>query len=365
MKDIKILDKYISKQLIETFLLGIIIFTAIMFASDTFLGIVKQISSYGIPLKAAFLMIILKLPSIIVLTIPMGVLLSSILTFNKLSTSFEISVMRACGISITRLALPVFIFGLTAGLLSFAINEFIVPAANYQTRMLTLWAIEQRNIPEGKTNFSFKELNDNKLKRLFYIDSYSNKTLKGVTVLDMSKRGSIQILQSKYGSATPDFWNFNQGVLYTISQNGKTMNTTVFNKLKLFSEMTLSGKHKNGRASELNFIQLANHIKNKKSIAGDDLNELIIKLNEKFAIPIASLLVALIGVPLAITRPRVRFNRGLLFSILIIFCYYLLRAISISIGEAELMNPILAAWLPNLMITLFGGILFYRKAYLI
>ena len=66
MKAVKTLDKYISKQLLEVFLMGIVIFTSIVFASDTFTSLIKQISMYGIPFNIAILIVVLKLPSILV-----------------------------------------------------------------------------------------------------------------------------------------------------------------------------------------------------------------------------------------------------------------------------------------------------------
>jgi lipopolysaccharide export system permease protein len=363
MERFKILDKYITKQLIETFLLGIIIFTSIMFASDTFINLVKQITSYGISGKVALLIVILKLPAILVLTIPMGVLLATILTFNKLCQNSEITIFRACGISIARLSLPVFIFGLLAALSCFFINELIVPAANSQARNLTMLALMQRNIPEGKSNFSFKEMNENEnLKRLFYIDSSKNGRLHGVTVLDVSKKDTLQIIQSKFGTATPDFWDFDQGVAYTLTGSGKIKSSVLFDKLKLYTDLNPTGKMKNKRAKEFNIYNLVKYIKMKKQSGSDDVANLIIQLHEKFAIPATSFIIAIISIPLALTPPRARFNRGFLFSVLILFCYYLLRAFSISLGESEILNPALSAWLPNIIIAVVGGILFYKKA---
>ena len=77
IKNMKQLDKYILKQVIEMFIMGVLVFTSIIFASDTFITLIKQISMYGIPFKIAFLIIILHLPSVFVMTIPMGVLLLS------------------------------------------------------------------------------------------------------------------------------------------------------------------------------------------------------------------------------------------------------------------------------------------------
>lgn len=363
MNSVKILDKYIIKQLTETFLLGIIVFTSIMFASDTFINLVKQITNYGIPVKIAFLILILKLPSILVLTIPMGVLMATILTFNKLSLNSEIYVMRACRISLSRMALPVIIFGISVGFLSFFINEFVAPVANVQAKNLTILALSKKNIPDGKQHFSFKEMGENnQLKRLFYIDKSKNKQLEGITLLDMSRKGSVQVLQAKFGHSNPDYMTFNEGRTYTFTNTGKILNSTVFGSFNLQSGGSFLGDMKKNKASELNFFALTKYIQQKMK-ENAKITPLIIKLHEKIAIPLTAVFVAFIGIPLAITRPRAKMNRGMLFSILIIFCYYLLRAFSVSLGEAEIINPILSAWLPNIVIGIAGAVLFYRKAY--
>jgi lipopolysaccharide export system permease protein len=376
MKKVKIVDKYITKQLIETFLIGIVIFTSIMFASETFITLVKQIAMYGIPFNVAILIVMLQLPTMLVYTIPMGVLLSTVTTINKMSTDSEITVMRSCGIGITRIAKPVLVFGLVATIVSFLINEMVVPAAYSQSKILTLWALSQKNIPNGKKNFSFKEMDGPNLRRLFYVASVDNKKLNGVTVLDLSKKDSIQVIQSKYGETMPEYWTFNKGAIYTMSTTGKVLNTTVFNSLKLNNSVDFIEKVNRHKEKELNSIGLFNYINELKNQLNQKNNtelmihsikknicDLTIAMHEKFALPITALVFATIGLPLAITPPRIRFNRGLLFSILVMFCYYLIRAFSSSLGSAEVIPPVLAAWLPNIILGLVGLILLYKKAY--
>ncbi len=361
MKNLKILDKYIFKQLFEVFIVGIVMFTTIMFASDSFLYLVKQVTSHGIPFKVAMLAIILKIPSLIVVTIPMGVLLATIVTFNRLSLNSELTCIRACGISLARTSFPVLIFGIIAGCSSFFINEFVVPAANKQAKLLTVWALGQKNIPEGKHNFSIKELNqNNNLKRLFYIDQCKKKQLEGITVLDLSKPDTIQVIQSKYGNTSPESWSFQNGAIYTISDKKNLLNTTVFDNLELFSNMDLS-RVKKVRAQDFNFFELTDFINKQKQKGNEYRKKLDVLLHEKIALPFTAILIAIIGVPLAITPPRTRFNRGILFSILLIFCYYLIRAFSISLGETHVLIPIFSAWLPNIIIFTLGILLFYRK----
>ena len=69
-----------------------------------------------------------------------------------------------------------------------------------------------------------------------------------------------------------------------------------------------------------------------------------------------------LGIPLAITPPRVRHNRGFLFTIGIIFCYYIIRAFSMSLGYNHTILPFFAANLPNIILGLIGYIYYKNKS---
>lgn len=361
----KILDRYILKQVIEMFLMGVFVFTTIIFASDTFITLIKQIAKFGIPFKVAFILILLNLPSVIVMTIPMGVLLATVMTLNKLSLSSEITVMRACGIGLNRIAKPIFIFAVIMSLSSFFINESVVPVMMSQSKTLALWALGQKNIPDGKENFVFKELTDDGiLKRLFYVGSCQKKTLYNVTVLDNSKEGTIQVLQAREGKTSPDGWKFEKGAAYTITDNGQVLNTTLFDKSTVKFGLDLSDEMNKNVAKEYNFTGLLKFL-SKSDITPEDRQVYTIELFDKIALPLTTIVFVLVGVPLAITPPRVRYNRGFLFSILIIFAYYVIRALSISFGEAGSIVPFLAACLPNIILTVMGTWLYYKKVYTI
>lgn len=362
---VTLLDKYILRQVIEMFIMGVAVFTSIIFASDTFITLIKQISLFGIPFKVALMMIILNLPQVIVMTIPMGVLLATVMTLNGLSLKSEITVMRACGIGLNRIAKPIFIFALVMSVASFIINESIVPIMTKQSKDLALWALGQKNIPEGKQNFVFKELTDDGgLKRLFYVGYCENKTLHNITVLDTAKEGTIQVLQATEGKTSPEGWNFQKGAVYTIGDEGKILNTTLFDESIIKFGLDMSKELNKNVAKEMNFAKLINFI-NHNHISDEQKNIIHIELWDKLALPLTTLAFVLIGVPLAITPPRVRYNRGFLFSILIIFTYYLIRALSISFGEAGTLHPFFAAWMPNIVLTIFGAMLYYKKVFTI
>ncbi len=367
INSITLLDKYILKQVVEVFIMGVCVFTSIIFASDTFITLIKQISLFGIPFKVALMMIILNLPQVIVMTIPMGVLLATVMTLNGLSLKSEITVMRACGIGLNRIAKPIFVFAILMSIFSFFINESVVPVMTKQSKDLALWALGQKNIPDGKQNFVFKELNsDGILKRLFYVGYCEDKTLHNITVLDTSKDGTIQVLQAEEGKTSPSGWDFQKGAVYTIGQEGKILNTTLFEDSNVKFGLDMSKELNKNMAKEMNFTQLMKFIaKNINTLEDHQKNVVVIELYDKLALPLTTIALVLIGVPLAITPPRVRYNRGFLFSILIIFAYYLIRALSISFGETGALAPFLAAWMPNIVLTLAGVVLYYKKVYTI
>ncbi|MBO5947621.1 LptF/LptG family permease [bacterium] len=363
---ITVLDRYILKQVIEVFILGIIIFTAIIFASDAFITLIKQISLYGIPFHVALMMIMLNIPAVIVMTIPMGSLFATVMTLNKLCLSSEITVMRACSIGLNRIAKPIFIFATIMALLSFTINETIVPAMNKQSKILAMWALGQKNIPNGKQNFSFKELKDgNILKKLFFIQKCEDNELHNIVVLDLSNKNTIQIIQAENGATSTDGWVFNNGAVYTIENNQKVLNTTWFENSIVDFGLDLKEEMSSDDVTQYNIIALYKNIKRNKPIEQEIMTKMKIHFFDKFALPITTIVFVLIGVPLAITPPRVRYNRGFLFSILIIFLYYLIRALSMSFGETNAINPYLAAWAPNLIIATIGGYLYYKKVFTI
>lgn len=364
-----ILDKYILRQLLEVFLMGVIIFTSIIFASETFTQLIKQITLYGIPFNIAFMMIILNLPQVFVFTIPISTLFATVMSINRLSLNSEITVLKACGISVSRIAKPIFIFAIVMTIVSFSINEFIVPQTTRISKALAIYSLQKKHVPEGRINFTLKEANsDGVLKRLIYVEKCQNKTLNNISVIDLSDADTVQVIQARIGRTGSLGWIFDGGVVYTISKTGKIFNTSLFDNSTINFGIENADNLITESAAEYNYFKLLKYIqknkKNKDFIEGLK-TEYQINLHDKVALPFTTLALTLVGIPLAITPPRVRYNRGFLFSVIIIFVYYLVRAFSLNLGETHAVTPFFAAWLPVISIFIIGAILYYRKAYTI
>ena len=363
------LDKYILRQLLEIFILGVIIFTSIIFASETFTQLIKQITQFGIPFNIAIMMVVLNLPQVFVMTIPISTLFATVMTVNRLSLNSEITVLRACGIGISRIARPIFVFAIFMTIIRFLINEFIVPATSNQAKYLAVYSLQRKHVPDGRMNFTLNENDkEGRLKRLFYVQKCEDKTLNNVTVVDLSNENTVQIIQAKVGKTADSGWIFDGGVIYTLSSTEKVLNTTLFESSTINFGLENMESFVKESASQYNFFKLMKYIrKNRKN--PDFIEKLKleyqVQLHDKIALPATTFALALVGIPLAITPPRVRYNRGFLFSVMIIFVYYVIRAFSLNLGETKAISPFFAAWLPVISIAIIGWILYYKKAHTI
>ena len=148
----KMLDRYIANEFWQPLLFGIGIVTGVWFGADQLKTIFNLIMRSGVPIDMAFMILGLHLPEIIVITIPIGVLLGTLIVFNRLSADSEIIALRTSGISFYRIMVAPLLFGVVTSLVSFGINEFIVPPANRTSKKLEFLALyrERTSIRSGQ-----------------------------------------------------------------------------------------------------------------------------------------------------------------------------------------------------------------------
>lgn len=125
------LDRLIFRELFGPWLFGVAIFTALIFASVLLVRITEWVVK-GASADLVFQLVMLLLPGITVKTFSMALLLASLLAFGRLSNDSEIVAIRAAGASLFRVMRPVLAFGVVVAILSFSVNELVVPGASYR-----------------------------------------------------------------------------------------------------------------------------------------------------------------------------------------------------------------------------------------
>ncbi len=361
--NLKLLDRYIANEFWQPLLFGIGIVTGVWFGADQLKTIFNLIMRAGVPLDLAFTILGLHLPEIIVITIPIGVLLGTLLVFNRLSGDSEIIALRTSGVSFYRIMVAPLLFGVFTSFVSFGINEGIVPVANRTAKKLEFLALYKSKLPEGQANFTYMERgSDLTLNRIFYVGYYNDNRLHDVIVLDFTRDKLVQIISSTTGLFNHGEWILENGRSYVLNSQSDITRILQFEKLKLpgiknAQKVLDSG---NIKPKEMNMWELNNYIETLKQ-SNAVSNDLLVRYYQKFSQPLACLIVALAGAPLGLLGRRSRSNIGLIYSAVVVFLYYVLQSTSGALGESGRLNPIMAAWMPNMVIGMLGVIILYIK----
>ena len=131
----RILRDYILREIFPPLLLSLIIIT-FAFLVGNLVKLADFVINKGVELVYVGEIFLFLVPSLLSMTIPMGVLTATLLAFGRLSSDNEIQAMRASGINLYKIALPAMTLGLILSLLSVPLNDKIVPGSHYKTRML-------------------------------------------------------------------------------------------------------------------------------------------------------------------------------------------------------------------------------------
>jgi lipopolysaccharide export system permease protein len=361
---VKMLDTYIANEFWQPLLFGVGIVTGVWFGADQLRVIFNLIMKAGVPINMAFMILGLHLPEIIVMTIPIGVLLGTLLVFNRLSGDSEIIALRTSGVSFYRIMAAPLMFGLLTSMVSFGVNEYVVPLANKTSKKLEFVALYKSEMPMAQANFTYMERGkDMALNRIFYIGFYDGKALHNVIILDFTRNKLVQIISAAQGMWNHGEWILQKGRTYVLAGDSDITRILQFDSLTIPGIKNAHKALEIGRTSpkEMNIVELGNYITLlQKSNAAT--NDLLVRYYQKFSQPLACLIVALAGAPLGLLGRRSRSNVGLIYSAIVVFVYYVLQSSSGAMGEAGRIPPMVAAWLPNTVIGTVGLIILYFKA---
>lgn len=357
-----ILDKYVISEFWVPFISGSAIITGVWLSADQLRHVFKLITLSDAPLTLALIILGLHMPEILVITIPIGVLWATFLVFNRLNHDSEIIAMRTSGISLTRILRPVILFGLLTSFVSFGINEVIVPFSSPLARKLEIYSAYKNPFPNSQKNFTYLEKSSSKkLRRIFYAAFYNadKDLLKNIVILDFTRAGLTQIHTAKHAKWLPQKggWGLYKGTNHIISNNEELSRVSSFDEFFIPSSSTPAKLIREiNKPGEMNFFKLMKYLDLQKdlTINTDDYYEAKVTFHNKFAGPIACLLIALVGAPLGILPRRSSSSWNYIILAIIIFQFYVGQSICLSLAESNKLMPILAAWLPNFILALIA-----------
>ncbi len=355
----KIIDRYVLKELGEPFMFGLTSFTLILSASMVLFELVRAIVQAGMPVTIAAQLFLFRLPSVMVYIFPMAMLLAAILSFGRFSSDREVIAFRAGGVSLYRLMVPVMGLGLAVSLLTMGFYEVVVPQATAASQALLIQA-KIEHAPKMQNNVFMPEIENGMLKRIFYANRLEGSLMDGVIIQEFSNGQLSQIVQAKTASWQKDKWVFNNGTNYFLGATGEYKHTIKFDQQVIAIKFTPADFYVGEKKpEELNYGSLKEYIALRKK-TGADTKDYEIQLNMKLALPFACFVFALLGAPLGLNPTRKSSSIGLGISVIIIFVYYVLMFIGMASGMTGLLEPVWAAWMPNIVTALIGAYILYK-----
>ena len=357
---------YILKEILPIFLIGIMVFTIILLM-DKMLKLIELIVTRGVSLSDILMLLLFLSPSFLVFTIPMSVLLSTLISFGRLSGDSEITAFKSSGLSLYQLFLPVCIFSIAAYLLTTVCVFYGLPWGNRGFRT-TLYKIAQ-----SKADIEIKErvFNDLFDGLVVYVEKVpiQGQKMEGILIYDERDQENTNTIFAKEGflSSNPKSQEvilrlFN-GDIHHFDSRANVYQKIKFDaydlKLELAKAFTAIGRKLKDK--EMSIDEIKGKMEGRKQ-KGEDITSLDVELHKRYAFPFACIVFALIGVPLGIQPRRSGRSYGFVFSILLLLGYYISLTGSEILALRGTIPAYMAGWAPNVIFGTFGIYLLIKMA---
>ncbi len=353
----RLTDKYIIRQLIAPLLYCLISFILLYIVIDLF-GHLDEILKNKVASNIVLKYYLSFIPLIFVQTAPIAMLVSTVYVLGNLSKYNEIIAMKAGGMSLWVIIRPFLLLGFFLSLIVFAINENIVPGASITTKTIKEERMEKKpNAPGEKLieNVAIYGANNQMIYARFY-DAVKKTLVNPIIMVNDEEKNLTTKIIADEGKWTEAGWTFYHCTVYNFDKNNQMLGEP-----QLFPEKSVLIEEKPDdflryevRAEFMNYKQLKKYIKRLYGAGSKITNKLLVDLNYKLSFPFISLIIVLVGIPFAITTKRGGALLGVGISIAIALLYYGVIAISIAVGKAGALPPILSSWLANFSFASIG-----------
>jgi lipopolysaccharide export system permease protein len=299
---------------------------------------------------------------------PQAVLIATVITLASLARDNEIVAMKACGIGVVGITLPIIGASFVVALLVLVNNEYVAPLANERANYI--FEVRVQNNPVLETGDLFIDINRSKVwtvtkdGAIWNIGQFDpdGGRMDNVSIFYRLNDYSIhKRIDAKKVIWDGKQWEFFDGFIRTFVLGG--LDTTIYYKKKTFPvEETLSDfiiNNKEIRSEELSLRKLHNKIQELTTEGKDTLRSRV-EFHQKISYPFISIVLALLAIPLSLRSSR---HGGVLFcvgvNLAVGFVFSFLYAMGVSLGFGGFFSPLFAAWGPFLFFSSLGFYLIF------
>lgn len=368
-----ILDRYVAQRYLRIYVLA---FGALMglFYIGTFIDRSERLFKGTATLAMLIRFMVVSTPQFVYFVIPISALMSTLVTISLLTKNSELVVMKACGISIYRVAVPMLLFGVLWGGALFFLEESVMPTTNRQADDLARRMRGASPRPIDVLNRRWVVGKNGEIYNYLSFDPRRSE-MSGLSIFEFNAgswglKRRTYVSQASYAPSGPDpatsvAWRAHDGWVREFA--GGTGTTPAVARASRgeerirsyapFKEMTVQLEHpdyfgaEEPKAERMNYVVLQRYIDDLRS-AGFNVTPYLVQLHQKIAFPFIALIMTLIAVPFAVTTGRHGAMFGLGLGVALAVIYWICSQAFGAMGSGGLIAPLLAAWAPNL---LFGA----------
>lgn len=354
----KLLDRYIFNEIFKLFGLCLFVLMAIL-VLEKINFIANMTVGNAISAGELVRLILYTSPAFLVVTIPLAVLLSTLITFSRMSGDCEIIAMRACGVSFFRILFPVLLLAVAAGLLSLWLSIDVLHRGNYLFNSQIADYVSRRfTAALGERTF-FNRFPGT----VIYVNEKERGSdlLKGIFIFDGSDKNNPRFITAREGmlARTPaDNITFRLGGGTMYSGDAKKWRTMTFGEYEMV--MNTGGQpHTFTKGErELSFGELRDAATRMKTPLTRYSME--VERQKRLALPFACIILALLAAPLGLQVHRGGGKGGIGLGIMLIVVNYILIMFGESLGREGKLPAVFAMWMPNLVMGLLAAVFLFR-----
>jgi LPS export ABC transporter permease LptG/LPS export ABC transporter permease LptF len=362
----RLLDAYVVREFVAMFVLVLASFVMLMLVF-TFFELIGDILRNHIPLPTVGDYLFNLTPSMVYAITPLAVLIAVLVTFGVFNRNSEIIAMKATGISLYRLVIPVVSISAILAVSLFFFDDFYLPQANRRQEALrsTIKGRPPQTFLHPEQVWIFGQPRTGEPGRIFYYKFFDRdrSEFADLSIFEFDPSNfalSRRIFASRvYWNAGSGTWRFENGWERDIKGNEPEFHE--------FRNTTFAEIHEdpgyftkeNLQSQEMNFGQLDRYIRDLRQ-SGFDTMRLRVALWHKLAYPLIAVVMAVLAIPFALSMGRRGSLTGIAVAITVALAYWVVDGIFGAMGNVNYLPAAMAAWTPDVLFGLTGGYLLLR-----
>ena len=363
----RILDGYVIREFFNIFVLVLSGFVLLLLLF-TFFELIGDILRNHIPLTTVGAYLVNLTPSMLYTIAPLAVLIAVLVTFGVLNRNSEIIAMKATGISLYRLVIPIVSISAILAVSLFLFDEFYLPQANRRQDALrsTIKGRPPQTFLHPERNWIFGQQEPDAPGRIFYYQFFDpdRNEFANLSVFEFDPH---TFALSRRIFANRVFWDADRGAWRF--QNGweRKLNGSNVSEFREFINTSFPEvregpsyfKKESLQSQEMNFGQLESYIRDLRQ-SGFDTMRLRVALWHKLAYPLVAIVMAVLAIPFALSMGRRGSLTGIAVAIAVALAYFVVDSLFGALGNVSYLPAPLAAWSSDVLFGLTGGYLLLR-----